>query len=128
MKGITPVIAIVLLLLITVAMVGFAFVWFQSTWTDLSASTGEAITSQSEAMMKTVRIDAVSSTSISVRNMGSKDIAAGELAVYVNGEVQTGCEATAIPAGDIASCTIVCATGDTVKATSPTNSDIATCP
>ncbi|MBI5347248.1 MAG: hypothetical protein HZB66_01415 [Candidatus Aenigmarchaeota archaeon] len=133
MKGITPVIAIVLLLMITIAMVGFAFVWFQGMWRTTSETTGSQITAQQEAMMKTIVIDNVACTTgkIYVRNTGSKEIAASEMSVYVGGTLST-CSITPNPLtpGALGTCshpTFPIVSGTAVKATSPGSVDTTTC-
>ncbi len=52
-KGITPVIATILLLLITISMVGFAFVFFQRT-TQTAARSGEEQLNQTTGQITTL--------------------------------------------------------------------------
>lgn len=137
MKGITPVVAIILLLLITISMVGFAFVWFTRV--------GELTTQQTQAQLQAeldrqamkIRIDAVTTTTVTVRNIGSKDILTAQLAAFVDNVAKT-CSTTppaAWPAtltvGTTATCTYTSGTcaaeTGTVRVTSPGNSDAVKC-
>ncbi len=70
-KGITPVIAIILLLLITISMVGFSFVFFQRT-TETAAQSGEEQMSQQLRLISSqIKIDNVGNGKIVVRNIGA---------------------------------------------------------
>src|SRR3989338_872445 len=62
MKGITPVIAIILLLLITVAMVGFAMVWFQKFVAMTGSQTEENLQTQLDQQSKTIHIANIDNT------------------------------------------------------------------
>ncbi len=135
MKGITPVIAIVLLLMITIAMVGFAFVWFQGMWSQTAETTSSQIQAQQQAMLKTIVIDNVNcpGADIYVRNTGSTTIPVDEVTVYVAGVKQT-CTwvggVTTIPQGTIATCdsgTVAIPSGAVVKVSSPGSVDETKC-
>lgn len=86
MKGITPVIAIILLLMITIALIGFAFVWFTSIAGTLTNQTGQQLTQQQRKMMTSAKIDALDTTSgtLVIRNTGTVALKISELEVYVN--------------------------------------------
>ena len=62
MKGITPVVAIILLLLITISMVGFAFVWFTRIGELTTQQTQTQLQSQLDAAAQKVRIDSIDKT------------------------------------------------------------------
>lgn len=156
MKGITPVIAIILLLLITISMVGFAFVWFTRMAETASEAGTSALTDTTTKMATQIRIDnavqTADSTSITIRNTGSQTVKYSDLVFYVNG-VQRGCDAVAsTPAVDSfaditsgssgtcarmctelsgAACTVTgtqCTVGTTkIKTTSPGNVDEVIC-
>src|SRR3989338_8298270 len=70
-KGITPVIAIILLLLITISMVGFAYVFFSRT----VSSSGQQIENQTRQLVQqgSVRfsIEGASGNKIYLRNHGT---------------------------------------------------------
>ena len=84
MEGITPIIASVLLLLIALSLVGFAFVFLGRTATSTMENIGNQ-TSNAEAQMGIVfDIENVDGSRISIRNRGAVPISG--LAFYVNGE------------------------------------------
>jgi flagellin-like protein len=132
MKGITPVIAIVLLLMITISMVGFAFIWFSRMMETTTNQTTASTQQQMSQMSKTIRIDnAPAGGSIDVRNTGSSSIAVSELSVYINNAAPT-CNwggTTTLAPGATASCTPnpACTAGQSVKVVAPGNTDIVTC-
>jgi flagellin-like protein len=129
MKGITPVIAIVLLLLITISMIGFAFVWFGRVTSIVTNQTEEQLTGQTQQLAKTVRIEAVTSSQVTVRNTGTSTIAAGELKAFINGAADGGCDAVTVAPGGVQTCTLVgvCNAGNVMKVTAPGNSDAVNC-
>lgn len=76
-KGITPVIAIVLLLMMTVAAAGMAYVWVRGVQEDTQKSVGDTLKTKTEQMSGEVTIDNVYENGtadvflISVRNTGT---------------------------------------------------------
>ncbi len=132
MKGITPVIAIILLLLITISMVGFAFIWFQRVAQTATSSTDTALQAQLTQQNQKVRIESAAGTILSLRNTGSQSITVGLISIFVNGTVTTSgnCPAATQAAGSIFSCTStaqLCSAASIVKATAPGNSDQIIC-
>jgi flagellin-like protein len=136
MKGITPVIAVILLLLITVAMVGFAFIWFSRVTTMTTSATQANIENTMTMQAKRVAIENIqkSNTAITVRNIGSQNIGAADLAIYVSGAI-TPCAGGWVPAsitpGQTSTCTLGVScdpSGKTVKVTAPGNFDESQCP
>ncbi|MBI2233313.1 MAG: hypothetical protein HYU56_05310 [Candidatus Aenigmarchaeota archaeon] len=108
MKGITPVIAVILLLLITVSLVAFAYTWFTRVAT--TAATG--IENQTSKLLatKSIRIENAkvsgTTTNIDLRNTGDVIINSGELAFYIeDGRVvgSLGCPASIAP-GSVVTC------------------------
>lgn len=127
MKGITPVIAIILLLLITISMVGFAFVWFSRMTVGITNQTGEQIQQQIAAASKKVSIDSVTTANIWIRNIGTATIPIGEIGVYVNGAKVTCTWSGSISPGSVSACGVGCSAGGTVRATAPGNYDERGC-
>ncbi|MBI4018486.1 MAG: hypothetical protein HY368_02655 [Candidatus Aenigmarchaeota archaeon] len=133
-KGITPIIAIILLLLITISMVGFAFVWF-SRVASISAERAENQTvEQFAAQEKKIRIDNAKATSVTLRNIGSRAVRISELAAFVDDVSTTlsgaGCTAAdAISPGATLSCTLgsSCDNPEKLKITAPGNQDVVIC-
>ncbi|MCX6818693.1 MAG: hypothetical protein NT129_01700, partial [Candidatus Aenigmarchaeota archaeon] len=85
MKGITPVIATILLLLITISMVGFAFVWFSGMFGNIATSTENATNAQMMQMGQKINIESAKTNNIAVRNVGNYNISSTSLSVYVDG-------------------------------------------
>ena len=134
MKGITPVIAVILLLLITVSLVGFAFVWFTRVAT--TAATG--IENQTSKLLatKSVRIENAkvsgTTTNIDLRNTGDVIINSGELAFYIeDGRVvgSLGCPASIAP-GSVVTCSppaVQCNATQRLRVSVPGGGDINIC-
>lgn len=129
MKGITPVVAIILLLLITVSMVGFAFVWF----TRISTLASEKIENRTEALLttKSIRIENARGTTVDIRNTGDVVIRDAELAFYVSDVRQAGttCPASIAP-NAVVSCTLPgagCPAGSRLRITVTGGLDVITC-
>jgi len=133
MKGITPVVAIILLLLITISMVGFAFVWFTRVGELTTQQTQQQLQSELDRQAQKVRIDSVTTSAITVRNTGSKAIPLVQISLFAAGAVKT-CTAWS-PTGDLqpqatTTCTagFSCSPNQDVRATAPGNSDAVKCP
>lgn len=129
-KGITPIIAVILLLLITISMVGFAFVWFSR----IAQQSAEAAENQTGSIIaaqeKKIRIDNAAGTSVSIRNIGTRAVAISELATFENDAARTlsVCSGSIQP-GSVATCTLseTCETGNKLKITAPGNTDVRPC-
>lgn len=86
-KGITPVIAMILLILIVVALGGVFAAWTTRTWETLGERGEEQIETVTEQMQIAITIDSVLCTDtgrIYLRNMGGLDINPSDVTVYVN--------------------------------------------
>ena len=88
MKGITPVIAIILLIMITISMVSFMFVWFTDFLSKLTGQTEKQLTEQQRRMQMKISFigadkGAGGNIFVSLRNTGTVDIRAGELVIFV---------------------------------------------
>ncbi len=134
MKGITPVIAIILLLLITISMVGFAFVWFSRVAQESTSDIGKQINNTIGKSAKTVSVPARTTTTVSVRNTGTATILTSELALFIDGGVRTCTWAGAITSlapSAVGTCTFsgaACSSPSVIKVDAPGNSDEVTCP
>lgn len=81
-KGITPVIAVILLLLITISIVGIAFTFFQRT-TEAATTTGSRQIEQQVSQIGTqFAIDGVDKNRVYIRNIGTSPLS--NLKFYVN--------------------------------------------
>ena len=131
MKGITPIIAIMLLLMITISMIGFAYMWFTRI-SESAMNKVENITEQNrENIGKTIMIDSVTggaSSLLFIRNTGTYTIQPSEISVYVGGALASCTLPSSIAPGEIKSCSISgnCA-GLAVKVSAPGNFDEITC-
>ena len=94
-KGITPIIAIVLLLMMTVAAFGLTFVWVQETQSEIQESISQDITDITDKNSATFNIESIYNTTagkieIILRNTGRytfKDL--GAFSIYVDGQFKT---------------------------------------
>ncbi|KHO48327.1 MAG: hypothetical protein QT00_C0001G0344 [archaeon GW2011_AR5] len=89
MKGITPVIAVILLLLITISMVGFSMVFFQRTAETATRSGDEQLAQQLTQFASQPRIESVAGDNISIRNAGSVPLSLSSLVFLADGESKT---------------------------------------
>lgn len=131
-KGITPVVAVILLLLITIAMVGFAFVWFSRVVQSAGSAGEESLQSQLDQQGKRVKIDnaaAGAGSTITIRNIGTRNIQPSEIVVYINNALVTCTVPSAIAPGGFASCdpSTDCVAGQKVRVTAPGGVDETTC-
>ena len=130
MKGISAVIAVILLLLITISVVGFAFLFFSR----ITTTAGQAAENQTQQQLiqfsKQVNIDASNTTSVTIRSIGTGTIAGGEIQVYVDGSPRTCVPALPnIPPGNVQTCdfTPACPNGQKIRVVSPANSVEVNC-
>ena len=81
-KGITPVIAMILLILIVVALGGVFATWSMTSVEDLQNSTAGHISEMSSRLRRSIAIDNVdpASDEIYIRNVGTETIALASLA------------------------------------------------
>jgi len=136
-KGITPVISIVLLLMITIALIGFAFVWFSKILTTGQEKGTIQLNTSIATMAKAIRVDNVyrgstGTFTLTVRNVGATNIGPTDVTVYLNGAALTAAECpfqAAIAPTEATTCgsTVTCSPGDTVKVQTISNSDTGTC-
>jgi flagellin-like protein len=138
MKGISPVIATILLLLITVAIVGIAFSFFSRTTSTTTATVEQQMNQQENQMAKLVVIDAYNATSVTIRSLSTGTVTIGttELNVYVNGTLRS-CNpplaafvpqtTTAVQTCNFGSAPISCTSTTTLIVAAPGNQDQKTC-
>ena len=84
MKGITPVISIILLMLITISMVGFAFVFFGGFSESTSESGESMLSSQISQAATTFRLDNYNENYTVIRNIGSETMPISNILFFVN--------------------------------------------
>ena len=135
MKGITPVVAVILLLLVTIAIVGFAFGFFQRV-IGIAGSTAEnQTTSLVQRTVQTIDIQNINGPlrTVNIRNTGTDTIVPGrDILIFVGG-VNATCAWNPDPIGARASATctfntpLTCALGTVVKVTASGNEDSGIC-
>jgi|GEM_PF-2096696 len=90
MKGITPIIATILLILIVVALGGVFAAWTMSTWSAASNTTATHMAEMTERLQRGIAFDNVNCAAageITIRNVGTNTFAAADLIqiqVYYN--------------------------------------------
>ncbi len=130
MKGITPVIAIILLMMVTIAMVGFTYIWMKRVFSTTANSTSEQINSEQAKIAQRISIIKASNSTgeITIRNIGSQSIETSKLATFVNGNL-VSCDwgTSKLAPGDIATCSATCPAGKEVDVNAPGGTDTATC-
>ena len=131
MKGITPVIATILLLLITISMVGFAFVWFSGMLSNVATTSENATNQQMIQMNQKINIESAKSGNITVRNVGTYSITNTSLFVYKNGVYQANCTWKTLSVAPQATITVAavcsCNAGDEIKVSAPGGYDVDSC-
>ncbi len=112
MKGLTPVISIILLLMITISMVSFAFIWFNRMSFFMQQKVENATQHQLEQYQVAIENMDPPNGRIFVRNIGTIPVDVNYITVYVNGtkliscswKSKTGAPISTIPPNDIAIC------------------------
>lgn len=129
-KGVTPVVAVILLLLITVAIVGFAFTFLQRTVTT-AAERGQNQTGElGAAVGESFRIENAAGSSVVVRNTGIAALNTASLSVYINNVARTCTWSPAsIAVNSVGTCTLAsaCSAGDSVRVVGASYEDRVTC-
>jgi len=130
MKGISPIIAVVLLLMITISMVAFAYIWF----TRITVGALNQSQSQQESLQqqtgKKVVIDNINGNLITLRNIGTYPVKKEEISVFINGVITTitsGCDTLNIQEVETCVLSASCQPGGKVKVVSPGITDEVIC-
>ncbi len=82
MRGVSEVIAIILILMITISLAGLAYMFISTTLSDTTAVASSTVSSTSSAMMTFFVIESVSSDTVYIRNTGSNTLVG--LAAYID--------------------------------------------
>lgn len=134
MKGITPIVATILLLLITISMVGFAFVWFNRVGQLTTEQTQQQLQNQLSQQAQKIRIDAATTTVAAIRNIGTSSIPLAQITLFINSasrQCSPWVPAIDLAPGATATCTwtgAACVAGtDIIKVTAPGGSDSIKC-
>jgi hypothetical protein len=81
-KGISAVIAVILLLLITISITGIAFIFFSRTQQSVQNATEQQLQQQTSLLGTNFAIDGTSQNQVYIRNLGTNSLA--NLSFYVN--------------------------------------------
>lgn len=138
MKGISAVIATILLLLIVIAIVGFAFGFFQRLFTTTSSTAEQQTNALTQQAQQVLRIDNAAGSTLVLRAIGSADVPTASVTYYVNGQLDSctfappiggGSGTGLIPAGTVQTCTLTtaCTTGQPVRVTAPGSDNTFNC-
>ena len=93
MKGISSVIAVVLILMITVALSAMSYVWFTGVFEDISSSAGDAASNAASQIGSGFSIvsayysgELTETSSIQITNTGTTSLKAGNFIIVVSGK------------------------------------------
>ena len=94
MKGISAIIAVVLILLITVALAAAGYMFFSTTFSSITQSAGQSISSTTGKFQASFQIESVYNTTpgvtnFTIRNTGSTTLNASKMAVYIGDSLKT---------------------------------------
>ncbi len=119
MRGVSEVIAIILILMITISLAGLAYMFMSTTMSDVTSSAGSSVDTTTSSMLTSFTIESMDVAKVYVRNTGQSALTS--LSVYVNDEPATYNVTTPIAAGVVGTITIYSfiPDGATVKVTSP---------
>jgi len=119
MRGVSEVIAIILILMITISLAGLAYMFMSTTMSDVTSSAGSTVDTTTSSMLTSFTIESMDVAKVYVRNTGQNALTS--LSVYVNDEPATYNVTTPIAAGAVGTITIYSfiPDGATVKVTSP---------
>ncbi len=118
MHGVSEVIAIILILMITISLAGLAYMFMSTTMSDVTSSAGSTVDTTTSSMLTSFTIESMDIAKVYVRNTGQNALTS--LSVYVNDEPATYNVTTPIAAGAVGTITIYSfiPDGATVKVTS----------
>jgi len=119
MRGVSEVIAIILIQMITISLAGLAYMFMSTTMSDVTSSAGSTVDTTTSSMMTSFTIESMDSAKIYLRNTGQNVITS--LSIYVDDESATFNATMPIAAGAVGTITIYSfiPDGATVKVTSP---------
>ncbi len=119
MRGVSEVIAIILILMITISLAGLAYMFMSTTMSDVTSSAGSTVDTTTSSMLTSFTIESMDVAKVYVRNTGQN--AWTSLSVYVNDEPAVYNITPSISAGTVGTITIYSfiPDGATVKVTSP---------
>ena len=121
MKGISTIIVAILLLMISISLAGFGYVFFTTMFTSITTESEEVMGTTVERMLAQVKIESIETANkkIHVRNTGKVDL--DGWAVYIENKPASITSPGTLIAGGTGTITLAVATvlnsGDVVKVT-----------
>ncbi len=119
MHGVSEVIAIILILMITISLAGLAYMFMSTTMSDVTSTAGSTVDTTTSSMLTSFTIESIDVAKVYLRNTGQKPLES--LSVYVNDELATfNVTPSSIASGEIGTITVYSfiPDGATVKVTS----------
>jgi flagellin-like protein len=114
MKGISEIIAIILILMIVIALAALAYTWFSGIFNQLTTTAGSSVTQTATAMGTQFKIENIRNTtptsiSATIRNLGTQAINLTNAGAYYDGVPATSANITssANPVNPSATSTVV---------------------
>ncbi len=89
MKGISAIISVVLILMITIVLAGLSYIWFTNLFQSVTSTAQQTATGAQTALATKFKIEAATNTTLTnvtvyVRNTGQADINMTTASAYVN--------------------------------------------
>jgi flagellin-like protein len=119
MHGVSEVIAIILILMITISLAGLAYMFMSTTMSDVTSSAGSTVDTTTSSMMTSFTIESIDFPKVYLRNSGQNPLSG--ISVYVNGvQAHFNVSPASIAAGQLGTITIFDFMGvnDVIKVTS----------
>jgi uncharacterized protein YpmB len=118
MQGISTIIVTILLLMISVSLASFGYIFFTQVMSSTTQAGTEAIEQVSTSLLAGMKIDSISTNSVYVRNTGKVNLT--QFAVFVNDALVSSSAPSSVLPGDVATITLSSSlnSGDVVKVTS----------
>jgi flagellin-like protein len=82
MRGVSEVIAIILILMITISLAGLAYMFMSTTMSDTTTAASSTVSSTTNTMLKSFRVESIHDNTVYIRNTGTADLY--NVSVYVN--------------------------------------------
>ena len=102
MRGVSAIIVTILLLMISVSLASFAYMFFTRTFSSVADTGSETVEHMTTSMLANINIDSISADNdkVYIRNTGKTDLT--QFYVYVNNNIDSGASApSSVIAGDI---------------------------
>lgn len=119
MRGISAIIVTILLLMISVSLASFGYIFLTQVMSETTQAGTEAVEQMSTSLLAGMKIDSMTSNTIYIRNTGKVDLT--NFAVYIDNALDSSIsvDIDPLPPGGLATITSVSiSSGNTVKVTS----------